>query len=49
MIDLYLKCFDDLPNDNEIKLYVLHMFHTLCIEITRLPEDDMEIIKEEEE
>ena len=44
MVDLYLKCFDELPNDNEIKLYVLQMFNSLCIPITRMPE----IIKEED-
>ena len=44
MVDLYLKCFDELPNDNEIKLYVLQMFNNLCIPITRMPE----IIKEED-
>jgi len=38
MIDLYYKCFDKLPNDNEIKLYVLQMFNQLCIPITRLPD-----------
>ena len=26
MVDLYMKCFDELPNNNEIKLYVLQMF-----------------------
>lgn len=35
MVDLYIKCFDDLPNNNEIKIYVLQMFHNLCIPITR--------------
>lgn len=44
MIELYYKCFDELPNDNEIKLYVLQMFNQLCIPITRKPET----IKEEE-
>ena len=38
MVDLYMKCFDELPNDNEIKLYVLHLLNTLCIPITRMPE-----------
>lgn len=38
MVDLYMKCFDELPNDNEIKLYVLQMFNQLCIGITRMPE-----------
>lgn len=41
MIDLYLKCFDNLPNDNEIKIYVLHLMNDLCIPITRLPKEDM--------
>ena len=38
MVDLYMKCFDELPNDNEIKLYVLQMFNQLCIPITRMPD-----------
>tara|TARA_R110000868_G_scaffold257818_1_gene515066 strand:- start:5554 stop:5922 length:369 start_codon:yes stop_codon:yes gene_type:complete len=38
MVDLYMKCFDELPNDNDIKLYVLQMFNQLCIPITRMPE-----------
>tara|TARA_R110000868_G_scaffold77528_2_gene221878 strand:- start:1835 stop:2245 length:411 start_codon:yes stop_codon:yes gene_type:complete len=42
MVDLYLKCFDELPNNNEIKLYVLHLMNDLCIPITRLPKDDIE-------
>jgi hypothetical protein len=44
MINLYMKCFDKLPNNHEIKLYVLQMFNQLCIPITRTPEP----IKEEE-
>ena len=44
MIKLYMKCFDKLPNNHEIKLYVLQMFNQLCIPITRTPET----IKEEE-
>jgi hypothetical protein len=39
MIDLYYKCFDNLPNDNELKLYVLHLFNQLCMPITRMPEN----------
>lgn len=42
MVDLYLKCFDELPNNNEIKLYVLQMFNQLCIPITRMPDEDIE-------
>ena len=38
MVDLYMKCFDELPNNNEIKLYVLQMFNQLCIPITRMPD-----------
>ena len=38
IVDLYIKNFDCLPNNNEIKIYVLQMFHNLCIPITRSPE-----------
>lgn len=44
MINLYMKCFNNLPNNHEIKIYVLQMFNQLCIPITRKPET----IKEEE-
>ena len=37
MVDLYVKCFDELPNNSDIKIYVLQMFHNLCIPITRSP------------
>lgn len=42
MIDLYMKTFDDLPNDNELKLYVLQLMNELCIPITRMPETIIE-------
>jgi hypothetical protein len=44
MIELYYKCFDELPNDNEIKLYVLQMFNQLCIPITRMADLEEENI-----
>lgn len=39
MMDMYFKCFDNLPNDNEIKIYVLYLFNQLCMPITRKPEN----------
>ena len=35
MISIYHKCFDKYPNNNDIKIYVLHLFNTLQIPIYR--------------
>ena len=32
---LYYTFFHDLPNNNSIKVYVLHLFNELCMPITR--------------
>jgi hypothetical protein len=37
MIALYESCFSQIPNNNQVKQYVLHLFHILQIPITRTP------------
>lgn len=44
MKNIYSNCFDNVPNENQVKQYVLYLFNVLQIPITREVEDGNEYL-----
>jgi hypothetical protein len=49
LYSLYYKFFHDLPNNNSIKIYVLHLFNELCMPIRRNTVEFNELLRKMEE
>jgi hypothetical protein len=49
LYSLYYKFFHDLPNNNSIKIYVLHLFNELCMPIKRNTTQFNELLRKMEE
>jgi hypothetical protein len=49
LYSLYYKFFHDLPNNNSIKIYVLHLFNELCMPIKRNTTEFNELLRKMEE
>jgi len=49
LYSLYYKFFHDLPNNNSIKIYVLHLFNELCMPIKRNTAEFNELLSKMEQ